>query len=232
MIRAAIFDMDGLLIDSEPFWQQAGAESFAAVGLSLSQHDLCQTVGLRIDEVVAYWLERRPWDVERHPPRWLNGRITERLIELVEERGEPMPGVFSTLALCQDLGLRTALASSSSLRVIEAVLRRLGLNERFEGVHSAEFESRGKPDPAVFLTAARQLNVPPIECVVLEDSIVGLRAARAAGMRCVMVPDRRQRDDPELGTADLVVGSLVDLDTEMLRESVGVVDELNGSFLQ
>lgn len=230
MIRAAIFDMDGLLIDSEPLWQQAEAESFGAVGLSLSQQDLCRTVGMRIDEVVAHWLELRPWDTERHPPRRLCNRIIERLIELVEQRGEPMPGVASALALCQDLRLRLALASSSPMRIIEAVLDRLRMRERFEIVHSAELEARGTPDPAVFLTTASRLRVPPEECVALEDSIGGLRAARAAGMRCIMVPDPRLRDDAALAAADLVIDSLAELDAEGLRGLAGDVDETNGSI--
>ena len=228
MIRAAIFDMDGLLIDSEPFWRQAEIESFGAAGLILSQHDLCKTVGMRIDEVVAYWLERRPWDVDRYPPRRLYSCIIERLVALVEQRGQPMHGVSSALTLCQDLGLQLALASSSPMRVIEAVVRRLGLRDWFEGIYSAEFESRGKPDPAVFLTAASQLLVLPEECVVLEDSIVGLRAARAAGMRCIMVPDPHLREDRALAAADLVVGSLAELDAEAFRHSVGYVGEING----
>lgn len=221
MIRAAIFDMDGLLIDSEPFWQQAEAESFGAVGLKLSHSDLCETVGMRIDEVVSYWLQRRPWDIGRHPPERLSCRIIDRLIELVEQHGEPMAGVPSALALCQDLGLRLALASSSPMRIIEAVLNRLRMRKQFEIVHSAEFEARGKPDPAVFLTAASRLCVPPGQCVALEDSIMGLRAANAAGMRCIMVPDPRLRNDPALGAADLVLGTLAELDGRALRDLLG-----------
>ncbi len=222
MIRAAVFDLDGLLIDSEPFWQQAEAEGFGAAGLSLSPSDLRQTVGRRIDEVVAYWLERRPWDVERHPPESVQGSIVERVIDLIETRGEPMPGVLSAVSLFESLDLLLAVASSSSRRIIEAVLGRLRMNDRFAVVHSAELESRGKPDPAVFLTAARKLGVSPGECVALEDSIIGLRAARAAGMRCIMVPDPRLRDDPALGQADLVLDTLAQLDAEMLRRAVDV----------
>ena len=187
----------------------------------MSRHDLCETVGMRIDEVVSYWLERRPWDIERHPPEKLNDRIIESLIELVERHGEPMVGVPSALALCQSLGLRLALASSSPMRIIDAVLGRLRMQERFEVVHSAEFEVRGKPDPAVFLTAARRLSLPPEECVALEDSIMGLRAARDAGMRCIVVPDPRLRDDPALGAADLVLGTLAELDGRALRDLLG-----------
>ncbi len=220
MIRAAVFDMDGLLIDSEPFWQQAELESFAAAGLTLSQSDLCQTVGMRVDEVVTHWLDRRPWDIDRHPPGGLQDRIVERVIRFVEERGEPMPGVLSALTLCEELDLRLAVASSSSMRIIEAVLGRLGLRQRFEVVQSAEHEPRGKPDPAVFLSAAGALGLPPASCVVLEDSIMGLRAARAAGMRCIIVPDPRLRADPALAEADLMLDTLAELDADVL--GVGV----------
>ncbi len=221
MIRAAIFDMDGLLIDSEPFWQQAELEGFGVAGLTLSQRDLSQTVGMRIDEVVTYWLDRRPWDIDKHPPGGVQDRIVDRVIRLVEERGEPMPGVLSALTLCEDLGLRLAVASSSSLRIIEAVLCRLELRQRFEVVQSAEHEPRGKPDPAVFLSAARALGLPPASCVALEDSIMGLLAAGAASMRCIIVPDPRLRHDPALTEADVVLDTLAGLDAEALGVTVG-----------
>lgn len=211
-LSAVIFDMDGLLLDSEPFWQQAERECFAAVGVSLDERDLCRTVGMRIDEVTHYWLARRPWDLDRDPAEAVARAIVERVISLVRERGQPLPGVTAALQAAGDLGLARGLASSSSMRIIRAALATLGIAGEFDVVHSAESEAHGKPHPGVYLTAAAKLGVAPAACLALEDSIAGLESALAAGMRCVMVPDPRLRSRPELSRATRVLASLEQLD--------------------
>jgi beta-phosphoglucomutase-like phosphatase (HAD superfamily) len=207
-LEAVVFDMDGLLIDSEPFWQDAEMEVFAAVGLALEREDCLRTMGMRSDAVVGYWLERRPWNVEFHPASTVESRILDRVVEHVRARGGPRPGVAIALEWAEALPARRALASSSPMRVIEATLATLGIADAFEVVHSAEYEEYGKPDPAVYLTTARLLGVEPACCLALEDSLAGMRAARSAGMRCVMVPDASLRGRAELVEADAVLDSL------------------------
>jgi sugar-phosphatase len=211
MLQAAIFDLDGLLIDSEPLWRRAEVEIFATVGLRLAEADCEVTTGLRIDEVVAFRHRERPW----HPPllEEVAARIVDRVIELVEAGGVAKPGGARAVALCAAAGLRLALASSSPEVLIHAALRRLGLDERFERVVSAQHERWGKPHPAVLLTTAERLGVPPDACVVLEDSLNGVIAAKAARMRCLVVPER---PDPRFVLADRVLPSLLDLDRAAL----------------
>lgn len=202
-MRAAIFDMDGLLIDSEPLWRKAEVEVFATVGLRLTEEECEETTGLRIDEVVAYRHGQQPWD---DPPRHaIVERIVDRLIELVTERGAPLPGVDHAIARCRADGLRLALASSSPRRIIDATLARLGLADAFEVIASAEDDRYGKPHPAVFLRCAEMLGVRPTECLVLEDSLNGVIAAKAARMTCVAVPEK---PDPRFAIADRVLDSL------------------------
>ncbi|MCB9595510.1 MAG: hexitol phosphatase HxpB [Sandaracinaceae bacterium] len=204
-MQAAIFDMDGLLIDSEPLWRAAEIEVFATVGLHLTDAQCEETTGLRIDEVVAVRHAEAPWT---DPPQArIVERIVDRLIALVSERGEPLPGVDHALARCRQDGLRLALASSSPMRIIDATLARLGLADTFEVVTSAETERYGKPHPAVFLRCAETLGVPPTACLVFEDSLNGVIAAKAARMRCVAVPEK---PDPRFAIADRVLASLVD----------------------
>jgi len=211
---AVLFDMDGLLIDSEPLWQDAEIEVFGEVGLELTR-DLCrQTMGLRIDEVVHAWYERHPW----HGPTLdeVRDRIVDRLMQLVRSRGVPMPGAIDTVARVRDRGVPCGIASSSSVRIIDGVLERLGLTGSFDVVHSAENERYGKPHPGVFLTTASLLGVQPDRCLVLEDSINGLVAAKAARMRCLMVPDVSLRGDERLALADAVFETLEDVDDTVL----------------
>ncbi len=214
--RAAVFDMDGLLLDSEPFWMKAERDAFASAGLALSDADLCETIGMPIDEVAAHWFARRPWDIEAHPQEELVEAVVLRVIELIESRGEPLPGVHKALELLSAAGLLLAVASSSPRRIIEPSLKALGIREFFQVVHSAEQELRGKPDPAVYRSTMDLLGLTAEQCFALEDSVAGLQAAQAAGMKCILVAEPRQRDRPEMQTADLALDSLEALDREVL----------------
>jgi beta-phosphoglucomutase-like phosphatase (HAD superfamily) len=127
-----------------------------------------------------------------------------------------MPGVTAAIALFERCGLRLAIASSSPLRLIDAVCDRLGLT-RIEVRCSAMDEPRGKPAPDVYLAAARRLGVAAASCLALEDSPTGIASARSAGMRCIAVPDPLLAADPRYREADLVLESLTRLDAAALR---------------
>ncbi|MGE0784321.1 MAG: hexitol phosphatase HxpB [Sandaracinaceae bacterium] len=201
--RAAIFDMDGLLIDSEPIWREVEIEVFADRGIALTDAMCRETTGLRIDEVVVHHLARAG-----HGPDGASAmvdRIVDRMIERVRAEGTPIEGSHEALTLCATLGLALALASSSPRRLIDATLEALGMTARFPVVRSAEHEAYGKPHPAVYLRTAEALGVPPTACVVLEDSINGVIAAKAARMRCIAVP---QEPSPRFAVADAVIDSL------------------------
>jgi len=212
LLRAAIFDLDGLLIDSEPLWQQAEVECFGAVGVPLTREQARETLGLRSDEVVCLRFDQYGWDEEAYPLEEVEERIIQRVLELIESDGKPMVGVYEVLEFVEARGLRLAVASSSRVIVIEAALQALGVADRFELIHSAELELLGKPHPGVYLTTARKLDLPPAECVAFEDSPAGLESAKEAGMACIAIPDPNVVDNPDLRRADLVLSSLADLD--------------------
>jgi sugar-phosphatase len=214
-MKALIFDMDGVLVDSEPLWRMAEREVFADIGLELTDADCEMTMGTRSDEVIAYWFQRSPWTGPS--PAEVEERLENRMRELLTERAVAMPGVHQAVAMARRLGLHIALASSSSPRLIEAVLAKLELEEVFEVARSAIHEARGKPHPGVFLSTARQLGVEPAECVVIEDSIAGVEAGRRAGMRVIAVPPAHFFDRPEYKVADFKLRSLCELTEEMLR---------------
>jgi mannitol-1-/sugar-/sorbitol-6-/2-deoxyglucose-6-phosphatase len=206
--------MDGVLIDSEPLWHEAEIAAAGEAGLVLTPEDCLRTTGLRVDEAVAYWCERHPHLAPRG--EILVASTLDRLVDLVTRRGTPKPGVDEVLTLARSAGLRLALASSSPYRVIHAVLDALGLHSAFEVIHSAEEESRGKPDPAVYLTTARKLGIEPERCIAIEDSPNGLLSAKAAGMKCIVVPEPALRADPRFALADARVAELGEIGTELL----------------
>lgn len=207
--EAVIFDMDGVLIDSEPLWRQAERDVFRGVGIELTEANCRQTMGLRTSEVVGYWYERQPWSPADLPA--LARRIDSRVSELIESVGEPLPGAKELPARLRAEGFRVGLATSSAHVIIDAVLHRLGLEGDFEVRCSALDDPRGKPAPDVYLRAASDLGVAPSRCLAVEDSVAGVRSARAAGMFVVAIPAPEQLTIPEFAEADLLVGSLEEL---------------------
>lgn len=175
---AVIFDMDGVLIDSEPLWKIAMEEVFASVGCSLTRKDFQKTVGLRIDEVISYWYNAIGW--EEYSPKEVESKIVNRMVELIQENGDPLPGVLDTLTYLQDQGMKIGLGTSSYTILIETVLSTLSITDAFCVTHSAEDEEFGKPHPAVYLSVAKELDVQPNKCLVIEDSLNGIISGRAA----------------------------------------------------
>ncbi len=206
MIKAAIFDMDGLLIDSEPFWQNAEMIVFATVGVPLTREMCHQTVGLRIDDAVKYWHDRYPW--QNKPLPQVADEVVEEVIRQIKEVGVLMPGVNEVLAFLQSKHVRIALASSSSYRIINTVVEALNLGSFFEFVYSAEDEKLGKPHPGVYLTTAEKLGCAPVECIAFEDSVTGLISARAARIKVVAVPEVNEFSKTKYDFADIKIPSL------------------------
>lgn len=213
MIKAVIFDLDGLLIDSEPLWQEAEILVFKQVNLVLTSELCRQTQGLRIDEVVDYWYQQYPWtNLSKLEVEEL---IVSKVIELIHLKGQPLPGVAQAIAFVQSQNVEIALASSSSLKIIQAALQKLNLTEVFLEIYSAESEDFGKPHPGVYLTTAQKLDILPQFCLALEDSLNGVLAAKAAQMKCIAIPEALQQQNPKFAIADQILKSL-----EELNESV------------
>jgi sugar-phosphatase len=214
-LAATLFDMDGLLIDSEVLWHKAEVEIFGALGVPLYESSSRSTKGVFVNEVVEYWFARYPW---REPS---NDEVVELLLErvgsLVESEGRLLPGAVRAIDLTSARG-PIALASSTPLALINRCLDHFDLSGRFASIHSAEFEPYGKPHPGVFLTAASSLATAPSQCLVFEDSSAGVIAARAASMSVVAVPTLEDRDEVEFLLADLVLNSLEALSSDWLDE--------------
>ncbi|WP_174508928.1 hexitol phosphatase HxpB [Klebsiella oxytoca] len=209
-IHAAIFDMDGLLIDSEPLWDQAELEVIASLGVDISRRDeLPDMLGLRIDLVVDLWFAQQPW---QGPDRAeVTALIINRAIQLVEASQPLLPGAREAVALCKAQGLKIGLASASPLRMLEKVLAMFDLRDQFDALSSAESLPYSKPHPQVYLNCAASLGVDPMACVALEDSVNGMIASKAARMRSIVVPAEENRNDPRFVLADVRLVTLSSL---------------------
>ena len=214
-LDAVIFDMDGLLVDSEPLWRRAEQAVFPKVGVQLTDAMCMQTMGTRVDEVVQHWYNQKPWTGPTL--KEVETEIVDAVVNLVRTEGAPLPGVRQVLELFAGQGVPIALASSSSARLIDAVVDTLGIRSYFAVLQSAEAEPFGKPHPGVFLRTAAALAVEPTRCLVFEDSYAGMIAALAARMRVVVVPDAVHQEDPRFGAATLKLRSLEAFDAACLE---------------
>lgn len=190
-VQAVIFDMDGVIIDSEGFWQDSQIAVLAGFRVPITAQE-CEryTKGKRIDEIARVWCERYSLRIQ---PQRLEEKIVAQVCASVRSRGMAMSGLYQALSCFQAKGYRMALATSSSRQIIAAVFDRLALWECFDAVCSADDEHFGKPHPAVYLTAVRKLGLEVSECLVIEDSLNGFIAANRAGIKTfVVAPDYQE----------------------------------------
>jgi len=205
--QAVVFDMDGVLVDSEPFGFEALRRVMARHGLPYTEQENAEFLGRTTLESCRTLKARHglPGRAETLADWYIEG-----MLELIGRGPIPMPGVPEVLQRIRASGYRMALASSAEPRVIEANLTALSLRSLFEAVVSGTQVPRGKPAPDVFLAAAERLGVAPADCLVIEDSRNGLLAAKAAGMRCAVVPCSHTRHQ-DFREADHRLGALPEL---------------------
>ena len=205
-IRAIIYDMDGVLIDSEPLWRQAEIETFAKVGLSFTDEMCMQTMGMRTSEVIDFWYAKTPWTGKTL--KEVENELMQRVTQLIIEEGDTMKGVVYSLDYFKEKGLKIALASSSSTSLIEAVIKKLQIKSYFEVINSAEFLDFGKPHPEIFIKTAQNLGLQPNECLVIEDSFNGVLAAKSARMKVIAIPDEESKNEDRFIIADYILNDL------------------------
>jgi HAD superfamily hydrolase (TIGR01509 family) len=205
MIEAIIFDMDGVLSDTQPIHSRVESDLLRQYGIELSPEEITREfAGVTGEEMFPRIFSRSGKPVDDL------GKVIERKWLMVEEasRGNvlPIPGALDLVAAFRERGLPLAVASASRHSYIEMALRELGLSESFNAIVSSDDVAHGKPAPDVFLLAAKRLGVAPQSCLVIEDGVSGMRAAKSAGMYCIglVSSDGDRADLP----ANLLVKSL------------------------
>jgi HAD superfamily hydrolase (TIGR01509 family) len=212
MIQAVIFDMDGVLTDSEPIICAAATAMFRELGLDVLTEDFRPFVGTGENRYIGGVAEKHGVSIDIASAK---RRTYEIYLELVDSWLEAFPGACELVLKCRSCGLQTAVASSADRLKIEANLRIIGLPwSTWDAVVTGEDVARTKPNPDIFLAAARELGRLPVQCAVVEDAPSGIAAAGAAGMRCVAVA---QTFPPErLSGADLLRATIAELTIEDL----------------
>lgn len=184
-IRAVIFDMDGVLVDSEPLLNAAAIAMFKEKGLTAQPADFLPFVGAGENRYIGGVAEKHHFSLDLPAAKQ---RTYEIYLDLVSSQLEAFPGAYDLVLACRQAGLVISVASSADRIKVFANLRKINLPPEFwDTVVVAEQVKHQKPAPDIFLSAAQNLNVKPAECVVIEDAVNGVRAAKAAGMRCVAV---------------------------------------------
>jgi HAD superfamily hydrolase (TIGR01509 family) len=212
MIKAVIFDFDGIIIDSEPLWMEAEIGVFKSVGVHLN-HELCrQTTGLNTLDSIRYWFDIYQWTSKTMLE--LHGEIMDAMHTLIVERADLKEGFLDVLKMLLERNLPVAVASASPFRLIEAALKKFHLTDYFRIINSGDNEETGKPHPALYLGAARRLGIEPVHCLAFEDSFNGAISAKAARMKLVAVPDKQDFAGTRFDFADLKIASLTDFKKE------------------
>ena len=185
MIDGLIFDMDGVIIDSEPMHLKAYIEAFGQVGVTFTSHDYANYLGINDADIVRDVIFRTGCKVS---DRLVLELKESRFLKLMTGGAHPRPGLLDTLGAARGRGIRTAVASSAFLETIQLVVESLGIAHLFHALTSGEEVERGKPAPDIYLLAASRIGVHPSRCLVIEDTLNGIRGALAAGMKVVSIP--------------------------------------------
>ncbi len=203
---AVIFDIDGLLINSEPLWNKAATEIFRQYGIQLSEAQYATTTGLRSKEFVAHWLILN--DVPASEFDRAEQKIIKLALELIDKDATLMPGVQSVFEFFINKEFKMGLATSSPTELIEWVKDKLGIRKYIHASCSAQKLPLAKPHPQVYLDCAAAMHTSPLACICFEDSYYGMIAAKAARMTCVVVPSAEDIKLEHWGAADLKLSSL------------------------
>jgi HAD superfamily hydrolase (TIGR01509 family) len=208
VIDAVVFDLDGVLIDSEQVWDTVREELALERGGRWHPGAQRDMMGMSSPEWSRYMHDKIGL---RESPEEINRIVVDRMLERYADGPPWLPGALDAVARIAR-SYRLGLASSSNRELIDAVLAAGGIAHLFASVLSSEQVARGKPAPDVYLASTRALGVSPAASVAIEDSHNGIRAARAAGMHCIAIPNAQFPPGEALDDTDLVLGSVAELD--------------------
>ncbi|WP_025763753.1 hexitol phosphatase HxpB [Dyadobacter tibetensis] len=218
MIKAAIFDMDGLLIDSEPIWVEAAKLTMQKINFDLTQEVQRQTTGLACKLFLEYCHKIQPWNTPTFEE--MEKEILNYAHHHILEKALPMPGALELLKKLHQKGIKLAVASASHMELIEGVLDRLNIRDYFQVWHSGTLEAFTKPHPAVYLTTAQKLGLPPAQCLAFEDSFAGLQSAHSAGMITISVPAQEAYHDKKFDLAHYKLQSLEQFSLQDIQQEL------------
>jgi mannitol-1-/sugar-/sorbitol-6-/2-deoxyglucose-6-phosphatase len=212
-MKAVIFDMDGVIIDSEPLWQRAEFEVFSSLGVHMTSEHCERTKYMATAEVTEFWFKKFPW--ENLSMQEAEQAVIDCVNQLIEKEGKEIKGAINTLKKIKSKGYKIGLATNSPHKIIQTVLNKLRISHYFNAITSAEQE-KAKPDPAVYISTAIKLGIPPKQCIVVEDSYTGALAAKNAGMKVIALADENSNSQL-IAIADMTIHSFDAFDLSILN---------------
>jgi HAD superfamily hydrolase (TIGR01509 family) len=219
LIAAVVFDLDGVIVDSEQVWDDVREQYVREMGGTYTESATRDMMGMSSVEWSRYLAERLGVP---GTPEEINRAIVERMLERYGEAPPLIPGAVEAVRRCAERW-PLAVASSSNPELIEVVLDAAGLHDVIPVVVSSQEVARGKPAPDVYREAARRLGVDPQSCAAVEDSHNGIRSAKAAGMRVIAIPNPHFPPDEEaLAQADIVLRSIAELTPEVIEPQIAI----------
>lgn len=212
-IKGVIFDMDGVIVDSEPIIFKAAVEMFRQHGVEIQTEDCFPFIGTGESRFIAGIAEKYGCEVDVQQSK---EEMYDIYLELINGNLKPLPGVFEFIEKCRSMGLKLAVASSADIRKVKGNLQEIGLDiNRFDAVVSGEDVEHKKPSPDIFLLAASKIGVDPAKCLVVEDAVSGVTAAKAAGAKCLAITSSFSEDDLE--EADFTATNLATAPSQVLE---------------
>ena len=213
-LDTVIFDMDGLLIDSEPLWQEAAEEVLERWEIRLTNEQYHQSTGLGTKPFLEKWM--KPLHPDAQLLATTEKEIVAGVVEKVRLKADPLPGVPEIFSLFKSRNFKIGLATSSPFSLIRVVTEKLGLNDALSAISSGTGLPFSKPHPQVYLNCAAELGSEPTACICFEDSFNGMIAAKAARMVCVVIPAQPFRKETRWDAADLKLDSLLEFSGAVL----------------
>lgn len=221
MLKAIVFDMDGVIVDSEPLHKKVQQTLLARYGIEPTEEELQNYVGLGIKPLLERHIQKYHLPVALEDLHLL---YLETLFQIFTN-GEliPIPGAVELIRQGKNAGLKLGIASSSPLKLIHLILNRLQIIQHFDSIVSGDQVEKGKPDPEIFLESAKRLHCEPFECVVIEDSTNGIIAAKKAHMKCVAFISPNTKGQ-KFDLADWIVDDLCKISIEKMKKWFDSVD--------
>ncbi len=211
MLKAVIFDMDGTIADSEKIAERVTREFFRERGIELTREEEKMIFGLTWKELVRTLLGSRGLEYKQS----IKNTLKERYVRHMRKEVKPAEGIYEFLNELKG-NYKVGLATNSRKREVDIIFDRLGFHGYFDLKLSRNDVKKGKPDPEIYLKSAEIFKVNPSDCIVFEDSIIGIKAAKAAGMKCVGIVNTYDKN--ELKEADLIINSFREIDSNKLKE--------------
>ncbi|MCK4273474.1 MAG: HAD family phosphatase [Dehalococcoidales bacterium] len=211
-LEAVLWDLDGVIADTADYHYQAWQDVFGQRGVNFTREDFMRHFGRRHDTIIRFALGD---NVSREEFDIITREKQEKYRQIVADNIKPLPGAIDLIKSLNKKNIKTAIASSAPLENIEIIIRGLGIEDCFQAIAWGTEVPEGKPSPQIFLLAAKKLGVKPGNCVVIEDAIAGVSAAKEAGMKCIAVTN--SHPGSSLRKANLIVSTLEAVDIDDLN---------------